>query len=332
MSQAAVPLPDGRQPDCRAERRSRRSKTLCLLGLIGAALGLSTSWLSLQNLLFDALSHFTLHYVIAAFAFLVGYFMPRTRLLTAAVIILAGIAGIAWWPQKVSQDPAPAAELVKGEQKLRLMTYNTWLSNKDWRAVRDEIRRHDPDIVTLLEFGKEKARAFQDLKKDYPYSVHCIQKAYCHMAIISKHPLYDVETRDIWKGPAFIRARLGKKFGRIYVYGLHSTRPPHVRSQIKQLQAMARRLHGVKGSKIVMGDFNSTPFARLLKQFGDHNDLIRITYLPTWPARWGPFPQLSIDHIFLSPGMRKLNDAWIGRPSGSDHYPMVVDVAVDVGR
>ena len=48
------------------------------------------------------------------------------------------------------------------------MTFNTWLANKDWKAVAAEVRRHDPDIVTLMEFGKEKRKAFNDLKKDYP--------------------------------------------------------------------------------------------------------------------------------------------------------------------
>ena len=210
------------------------------------------------------------------------------------------------------------------------MTYNTWLRNKDWQAVTAEIRRHDPDIVTLIEFGKEKRKTFDALKKDYPYSVHCIEKSYCHMAIISKYPLYDVETRNIWKGPAYIRARLGRDLGRTYVYGLHSTRPPFVRSQIVQLKAMAKRLRGVPGQKIVMGDFNSTPYARLLSQFAAHNTLKRITYLPTWPSRWGPFPQLAIDHVFLSRGMRALNRAWIGQPAGSDHYPIIVDVAIKV--
>ena len=247
-----------------------------------------------------------------------------------AVAVRAGVAAIAWWPQHVSEHPAAPAALQQGERQLRLMTFNTWLANKDWKAVTSEIRRHDPDIVTLIEFGKEKLKAFDALKSEYPYSVHCIEKIFCHMAIISKMPLYDVETRNIWKGPAYIRARLGKQYGRTYIYGIHSTRPPHVRTQIVQLRAMAKRLHGLAGRKIVMGDFNSTPYARLLKQFADHNSFRRVTYLPTWPSRWGPFPQLAIDHVFLSSNMRPLNRAWIGKPAGSDHFPTIVDVAIKV--
>ena len=132
------------------------------------------------------------------------------------------------------------------------------------------------------------------------------------------------------KGPAYIRARLGKKFGNTYIFGLHSTRPPKVRSQIIQLMEMARLLENTKGRKIVMGDFNSTPYARLLRQFASRNNLQRVTNLPTWPARWGPFPQLAIDHIFLSEGLRPLSRSRLGIPAGSDHYPTIVDVAVSV--
>ena len=326
MTEIAAPAAGAGKPI----KPGRKGRLFCLAGLIGSALALSTPWLSLYSLFFDFLSHFTLHYIIAAVAFLIGFSMPRARVLTALLIIAAGIAAIAWWPQHVSQQPEPPAALAQDERQLRLMTFNTWLRNKDWQAVTAEVRRYNPDIVTLLEFGKEKRGAFKELKKNYPYSVHCIEKAFCHMAILSKYPLYDVETRNIWKGPAYIRARLGADFGRIYIYGLHSTRPPFVRSQIVQLRAMAKRLHSVPGGKIVMGDFNSTPYARLLSQFASHNALNRITFLPTWPSRWGPFPQLAIDHVFLSKDMRALNKAWIGQPAGSDHYPTIVDVAIKV--
>lgn len=316
----------------RMHTRGRRSRRLCLLGLIAAGLALSIPWLSIYSPFFDFLSHFKLHYLLAFIAFTIGFFMPRARLTTAFVIVIAGMGAIAWWPQYVSKTPGAPSALQSGERQLRLMTYNTWLSNKDWRAVTAEIRRHNPDIVTLMEFGKEKQKAIAALKRDYPHSVHCIDKAYCHMAIISKYPLYDLKAVAVWKGPAYIRARLGKKYGRTYIFGIHSTRPPFVRSQVVQLRVMAKLLHGVPGRKIVMGDFNATPFAQMLEDFASHNGFTRTTFLPTWPSRWGPFPQLAIDHIFLSRKIRALNKAWIGKSAGSDHFPTIVDVAVKVSQ
>jgi endonuclease/exonuclease/phosphatase family metal-dependent hydrolase len=39
-------------------------------------------------------------------------------------------------------------------------------------------------------------------------------------------------------------------------------------------------------------------------------------------------PQLAIDHVFVSPQLRVLEEPRIGRRSGSDHYPVTVTVAV----
>jgi endonuclease/exonuclease/phosphatase (EEP) superfamily protein YafD len=306
----------------------RYGRTICFYGLIIAILALASPWLSAVSLLFDFVSHLTLHYLLAAFAFLIGFLLPRFHLTVAVAIIAAGMALVAWWPQHISRQPVEIAKVNAGERALRVMTFNTWLSNGDWKAVVDEIRLHDPDVVTLVEFGKEKQKAFDALRSTYPYSVHCIEKHYCHMAILSKHELFDFKTRNIWRGPAYIRARLGPAFGNTHVFGIHSTRPPRVRSQIKQMRAMMKLLNQLPGQKIVMGDFNSTPYARLLRQFAKNTGLERVTFLPTWPARWGPYPQLAIDHVMISEGVRPISRPRIGEPAGSDHFPAIIDLAV----
>lgn len=308
--------------------RTRRGKTVCLIGFALALAALSTHWLSRAYLIFDFFNNLTLQYALAAAAFAIGYIMPRARVLTAIVIIIAGLLTISAWPHYVSDRVAPATATVAGERALKLMTYNTWSRNDDWQAVTAEIKRHDPDIVTLVEVGHEKETVLDALRKDYPYSIDCLEKRYCHLAMLSKLPMTVIAARAIWRGPAYIHIRLGAEYGRTHVFGLHSTRPPHVRSQIVQLTTMARHLKKFSGPKIVMGDFNSTPYATLLQKFTAGSDLKRITNLPTYPTHYGPFAQIAIDHVFLSRDVRPLSKAKIGNNSGSDHYPVIVDVAV----
>ena len=69
-------------------------------------------------------------------------------------------------------------------------------------------------------------------------------------------------------------------------------------------------IHGVEGHKVVMGDFNATPFSRLDRQFAVSSGL-NLAWLPSWPAFFA-LPQLGIDHIFLSPGLRVLKEPVIG--------------------
>ena len=307
-----------------------KGKLLCLLGLLAALAGLATHWLARAYLFFDFFNNLTLQFALLAIACAVGYLMPRGRVLTAMVLFLAGLLAVAVWPQYLREQPHPVAKAAAGERSLKLMAYNTWSRNDNWQGVVDEIKRVDPDIVTLVEFGREKRAALKALEQHFPYVYHCINKDYCHRAIMSKHQLYNVKFRDNWQGPDDLIARLGPEFGRAYIFGIHSTRPPFVRSQIKQIQYYSNHLQRFAGPKIVMGDFNSTPFSVLLNRFTERSGLTRLTHLPTFPTRFGPFPQMAIDHVFVSSDIRMLSRPRIGYTGGSDHYPVIVDIAIPV--
>jgi endonuclease/exonuclease/phosphatase family metal-dependent hydrolase len=55
----------------------------------------------------------------------------------------------------------------------------------------------------------------------------------------------------------------------------------------------------------------------------------RLTRLPTWPSTI-EVPQLAIDHVFASQGIRVLAPQQIGKAAGSDHYPIVMTLGVDL--
>jgi endonuclease/exonuclease/phosphatase (EEP) superfamily protein YafD len=77
----------------------------------------------------------------------------------------------------------------------------------------------------------------------------------------------------------------------------------------------------------VMGDFNATPFSRMLTSLQEATGMSRLTELPTWPA-WFGLPQVAIDHIFVSEGIRPVTGEEIGNPSGSDHFPIAMTLAI----
>ncbi len=97
--------------------------------------------------------------------------------------------------------------------------------------------------------------------------------------------------------------------------------------QLRQMQALSAWLETIPGRHIVMGDFNATPFSRMLSTLEEATGLRRLTELPTWPA-WIGLPQIAIDHIFASPDITLLRPEMIGNPSGSDHYPIALTVSV----
>jgi len=313
-------------PQAKPRRRPGRGRLRCMLGMLvfgGLLLAtrLSQLWLS-----FDVLSHFTLHLAILTVAFGIGYFMPVGRVLTAIVLALIAFAGIGAHAHYASENARLVGLLQPGERQLRLLTFNTGLLKDNTEALVEEIRRLDPDVATLIEFGENKRVALDLLKRTHPYSVDCAGVRYCRFAIVSKVPIISSEAKGIWKGPPLIRATLGGRLSGLNIVGVHTIRAPYVRAQFAQMSELADYLNQ-NGEFVVMGDLNATPFARLLNIFAERTGFRRLTSLPTWPG-YVEMPQLAIDHIFVSPQIRMLEEPRIGKRSGSDHYPVTVMVAV----
>ncbi len=303
-------------------------KTLCAIGVIVFALLMFTLPLSNVILAADMATHFAAHYMIAGGALLIGFFMPRWHLQTAIVLTLVGVFLIGYLA--VNKSVAVEKPAIANTQRLKLMTFNTWMRNNNWQAVADEITNTNPDIVTLMEFGRNKAPLLDRLKTQYPYQLKCFEINSCNLAILSKFPFTDKKIRIRWNGPPYIRVSFGKELGNLNLFALHTIRPPHFRAHFKQINALAGEINNYKGLKIVMGDFNSTPFSRTLNTFAKRTRLTRLTDTPTWPADIGGLPQVAIDHIFVSPKIKTLAPHRLGNNAGSDHFSVNVVVAVPV--
>jgi endonuclease/exonuclease/phosphatase (EEP) superfamily protein YafD len=325
------PPPVVQQPPAKTRsskrRRRNRGRLRCILAVIVfggllVATRLAHLWLS-----FDVLSHFTLHFAILTIAFAVGYFMPFGRVFTALVLSLIGFAGIGAYAHYASEHPRAFGAVQANEQPLRIMAFNSGFDNENTNAIVAEIRRIDPDIAALIELNGGKRVILRQLKNQYPHQVNCVAEPYCHLAIISKVPIVSSEFKGLWKGPPLIRATFGGKYSDLTLVGVHTIRTPYVREQFLQMKELANYLSALSGSFIVSGDFNATPFARVLKIFSDRTGLRRITNLPTWPGHV-ELPQLAIDHIFVSSTARVLEQARIGNRVGSDHYPVSAVIAV----
>jgi endonuclease/exonuclease/phosphatase (EEP) superfamily protein YafD len=93
--------------------------------------------------------------------------------------------------------------------------------------------------------------------------------------------------------------------------------------------AVATRLAGeaANGRLVLAGDLNLTPwsprFARLLTETGLDDSGLRRGLAPTWLWPFG----LAIDHVLVGAGLVAL-DNHLGPELGSDHRPVIVDLAI----
>ncbi|CAN5510014.1 endonuclease/exonuclease/phosphatase family protein [soil metagenome] len=320
-----VPEPDDAPPV--RPRTRRRGRHACMFGILVGLGGLITGRAGALWIVLDVFAQFTPQFALLTLSFAIGLFMPRARVLIACVLLIAGIVGWGLWPHLASAGENPPLQAGANERALRLMSFNTWFRNSDVDAVTNEIERQDPDIAVLIEFGPEKRAVLDRLKTRYLYQEDCLHLDYCYMAIISKFPIKDFESHVRWDGPPVLRATFGPELGNLTVIGVHSIRFPHMRAQLAQMRELASFAGQFGGPRVVMGDFNATPFSRLLGTFRSLSGLSRISNLPTFPART-QLPQLAIDHLFLSRQVRLLAPERIGSNAGSDHFPIIGDVAV----
>ena len=316
-----------------AAKPDNSGKTLCALGLfvcvaLMLSLPLSYVWLG-----FDVFTHFALQYMLFGASFLIACLVPRWRVATAVILVGLSFAGIGLWARsngESSSQVVASTQAMPGMRRVRIMTFNTWLPNTDWKAVASEIRAKNPDIVTLVEFDNKKAPLLKALKVDWPYQVTCQSVSFCHMVVLSKIPYQKKAARTRWVGPPYLRVSFGRELGGLTLFAIHTIRPPHYRAHLRQVTALAREINRYKGLKLAMGDFNSTPYSRTLSSFTEMVGLKRLTSKPTWPSFLGGLPQIGIDHIFVSPAIKAVRQPYLGASSGSDHFPVNAVVAIPV--
>jgi endonuclease/exonuclease/phosphatase (EEP) superfamily protein YafD len=297
------------------------------IGLFLGVAGLLASRLGYLWIGFDVVSQFGMQFLLLTVSALIGMAVPRYKGLVTSAVFAIMIAGYALWPYWVSGGSFKPDPVATGEHQLQVASFNTYGLNKNYAEIASSVNALNADVVTLVEMGSDKDVALNALKQNYPYQVDCKSKDYCELAIVSKFPLTDVIADAAWDGPPYIRATLQSPAGPVTIFGIHTTRFPHSRAQFMQVTAMVKLVETVTGPVIMMGDFNSTPFSRINYTITEGLNFTRLTSLPTWPATLG-FPQLAIDHIFVSPGIRALSSEHIGDSAGSDHFPISIVLAI----
>ena len=320
---APPPHPDDSAP----KKRKPKGRLECEFGILLGLGGLIGSRLGQLWIAFDVFAQFTLHFAVVTVAFIVGLLMPRAKLLVAFLLIILGVTAIGAWPHLASRNPGVLDTAGPGEKMLRVVSFNTWYANEQLDALKAEVLRIDADVVALVELGPNKRAMLGELRGRYPHQASCFNLDYCNLAILSKLPIVQTRSEVSWAGPPYLAAKLGPEAGGLTVIAVHTIRFPHSKAQFRQVEELASLIESMPGRKLVMGDFNATPFSRIIEPLVRRAGLIRLSRLPSWPSH-ANLPQIAIDHIFVSPGIRVLQGQQIGNPAGSDHFPIITTIAV----
>ncbi len=285
---------------------------------------------------FDILSHFAPFWLLGAVACgLCGAALAKG--VTRRHLIIVGSVGFAAAallvaPEVLRPRSAPAAP--DATERIRVIQFNAWEFNREPEAAAEWIAGETPDVVAVEEIPPALWAALE--RRGF----HGERGVDWSLAIFSRSARlrepFMVPLADWPLLPEFARASFAAPGGR----GAFSVVAVHLRWPTKpdawrQTLRLAEFLDLYQSDRlIVVGDFNLTPWSSTLRQL-DHRFGLerRDRALPTWPAKvsvegrqYATPAILPIDHVYAGSAWRTIM-VRRGPSMGSDHYPIVVDLA-----
>jgi endonuclease/exonuclease/phosphatase (EEP) superfamily protein YafD len=274
----------------------------------------------------DLASHF--RYPAAAWTLAVAATLARRhRRLASGVAVLALAEA---WPLVGLLGPNPVRPAPDARDRLKILSANVLEENPDYDRLAGWIRRERPDVVALVEMTWDWERGLDSLRRDYPYRAD-LPIGTSGIALWSRRPLKGWRFERPYPGGGYCLwadAELGGRPVRIWV--VHPLSPIHRVGQagFPDLIALGRRIGRDGGSRVVVGDLNTTDGSPLFGDFlaatGLRDGRLGFGPQPSWPT-WSPF-RITIDHSFVSGDLAVVSRK-LGPDIGSDHLPFLLELA-----
>lgn len=301
-------------------------------GLIAAAVGLLSlvGFLGRYWWVFELASHFRSQYfwISLSSALLFAILGRPLAASGSGVVALLNLVLIVPFYQR----PVP----VDAQARVyRLLWVNVLQPNKCYPKVLALIESTTPDVIAMCETNRTWIQELSPIESRYPYSIHSTRNDHYGIALYSRFPFCSSEIRAFSdKGVPSAMAQLELDGRRLTVIGAHPPPPKGRRNagyRNQELHNLAQFAAGQEGEVILCGDLNMSPwspfFRSLLREGGLHNSAHGFGLHPTWPTD-RPYLRVPIDHCLVSSKVRvqqHKTGPWIG----SDHYPLIVDFALE---
>jgi endonuclease/exonuclease/phosphatase (EEP) superfamily protein YafD len=267
---------------------------------------------------FDLAAQFSAPATVGALVLTTLFALLRWRGPILAGALTAAICAFAAAPQAFPR----LAKAESGAPEMRLYSANLWVGNADVEAIRESVRRAQPDLVILIEAGDAPAQAIDEIVPDLPHRVSSPRRQWRgrgeRTIIASRWPLGPLKLeRDVVAETPL---------GPIHLTAVHLTRPWPYQVQWEQIREMDRLVEDSMGpgvTRVIAGDFNSVTDARIGRQMARDSGLIPAPAFPgTWPAQLPSPLGIGIDNVWVSRDLTVTRRS-LGVRNGSDHRPVV---------
>ena len=287
-----------------------------------------------SNIIFIWFNAYTFWVYLPVYGLLIAAGLLRRWIL---VIALAAVAmfHLAW----VLPDYRPASAIpaeAREAPSFTLMTTNVFFGNEDYSGIAAEILEEDPEVLFLQEFGPRLKLELESagVETRYPYRQTAYENQFFGNAVYSKFPLTEVGVLHAGNRP-LIRATVQIGDTPVRLYNVHPTSPGFRENIASDWNAGWRDITNIleaeEGALVIAGDFNMNQHHRWYRELKDmgfesaHEERGRGN-ATTWPTGRKLRP-IRIDHVFHSGEVVTLS-VREGRGEGSDHRPVIAELAV----
>ncbi len=304
-----------------------------LLVLVIAAIVVLLFYLEGWHWRLDLLTHFQFQYVVLVSLLALVALLLRCWKLGLGFLGLALICGYSMWPLFFDTS----RHTVKAD--FTVATINVHTTNQEKDLLLASVRKHQPDLLLLLEVDDAWMKALEPLRKDYPHVLAKPRSDNFGIALFSRLPMQHNEIK-YW-GEADVPSILAEFQMRersVCFIGTHPV-PPVSAENVQLRDEQIREVFSYVANiptfvhVVVAGDFNTTQFSRSFRaemaQARLYNSALGFGVQPTWPSSV-PWLQIAIDHVLLSKNLW-VASAHVGEDIGSDHYPLYVGVGFATG-
>ena len=264
------------------------------------------------------------------------YWIWRQGAIATWLLLCTAANLIPLWPYLF---PTEAPSVSSEATVTRILMLNLLEGNQHHDDVVDYVKTHDPDLFIAIEADHAWTEGLKPLQSTFPHRHIIDDRGASSIAAYSRIPFdsMDVHYSTKRKLPS-LDMNISVDGQPVRIFATHPYIPltqEKARLRNEQLKEIESSI-GKNGSRILLGDFNCTPWSPYIVDLARNPKLTPAGYgtglRPTWYRRaraYGPLRQtwifaLKLDHVLLSDDLAVV-DYWIGPCLGSDHRPVVVD-------
>lgn len=309
--------------------RLRHLKLAVVVLVAGFGVATLAGFLDRLFWLFELATFFRLQYAVVLGALALAALALRLFPAAVAAAILTainlGVLMHAWAP--------PAAAASASGKTVEVLLANLEAGNDRYGRMAALVERTDADVVALNELSPDWARELEPSLEGYPYRKRALLGGAYGIGLYSRLPLEHARIArfPVADGPPTVVAEL-ELAGEPVTFVLTHVHTPFAGSiHERQLQALAAARPEMNERLVVCGDFNAVPWSGplgdLRAEAGLHGSSDALD--ASWPT-WGGLLGVPLDDCLTSDGVAVVSRSR-GPDIGSDHYPLIVELAVPPG-